>query len=96
MTSLGQQAELGAAYAAKVAASATFLSGRSLDAILAEEFALETAIDRQLRPLLSLQVDAEHGAVTARVDDDRWSLGRFLAGVVGSVAPSPEAAPAGR
>lgn len=53
------------AYAAKVAASAVFVSGRSIDSVMAEEFAPDTALDKMLRPFLKFEVDRERRTVTA-------------------------------
>ncbi|MBZ0151554.1 MAG: hypothetical protein K8J09_08485, partial [Planctomycetes bacterium] len=43
-------AEVAAAYAAKVAASAIFVSGRTLDSVLAEELAPTRPLERLIRP----------------------------------------------
>ncbi|MBL9076261.1 MAG: serine hydrolase [Planctomycetes bacterium] len=54
------------AYAAKVAASAQFVSGRSLDSVLAEELAPDRPLEALLRPLLRFDVDRERRTVTCR------------------------------
>ncbi|MCA8947897.1 MAG: serine hydrolase [Planctomycetes bacterium] len=57
--------QVGAAYAAKVAASAVFVSGRSIESVKAEEFAPVTELDKVLAPLLRFEVDRENRKVTA-------------------------------
>lgn len=57
--------EAAAAYCAKVAASARFVSGRTLDSVLAQELAPTRPLERMIRPLLRLQVDEEGRTVTA-------------------------------
>jgi CubicO group peptidase (beta-lactamase class C family) len=56
-----------AAYAAKVAASALFVSGRSLESVLDEELAPDRAIEALIRPLLKFDVDRESRTVTCRL-----------------------------
>lgn len=63
----GALAEVAAAYAAKVAASAIFVSGRSLDSVLAEELAPTRPLEALIRPLLKFDVDREQRTVTCRV-----------------------------
>lgn len=60
-------AEVAAAYAAKVAASALFVSGRTLDSVLAEELAPTRPLEARIRPLLRFDVDREQGTVTCRL-----------------------------
>jgi CubicO group peptidase (beta-lactamase class C family) len=60
-------AEVVAAYAAKVAASAVFVSGRSLDSVLAEEFAPTRPLEALVRPLLRFDVDRAAGTVTCQL-----------------------------
>jgi CubicO group peptidase (beta-lactamase class C family) len=60
-------AEVFAAYAAKVAASAIFVSGRSLDSVLAEELAPTRPLEALVRPLLRFDVDRDAGTVTCRI-----------------------------
>jgi len=60
-------AQIGAAYAAKVAASAVFVSGRTIASVREEEFAPVTTLDRMMRPLLRFEVDREGRAVTASI-----------------------------
>ncbi|MCR9248203.1 MAG: beta-lactamase family protein [bacterium] len=55
----------GAAYAAKVAASAVFVSGRTLDSVRAEELAPDSDLTRVLAPLLKFELDREAGTLTA-------------------------------
>jgi CubicO group peptidase (beta-lactamase class C family) len=59
--------EIAAAYAAKVAATARFVSGRTLDSVLAEELAPDAPLQALIRPWLSFDVDAEQRTVTARI-----------------------------
>ncbi|MBL8727257.1 MAG: serine hydrolase [Planctomycetes bacterium] len=56
-----------AAYAAKVTASALFVSGRTLDSVLDEELAPDRAIEALIRPLLQFDVDADARTVTCRL-----------------------------
>ncbi len=67
----GQLAGVAAAYAAKVAASAIFVSGRSLDSVLAEELAPDRPLEALIRPLLRFDVDEEHRTVTCRLGPAR-------------------------
>src|SRR5262244_3956869 len=60
-------AELGASYAAKVAASAIFVSGRTLDSVRAEELAPDTPLTAAIGPLLQLDVDRQQQKVTAKL-----------------------------
>src|SRR5436190_1935489 len=60
-------AEVAAAYAAKVAASALFVSGRTLDSVLAQELAPTRPLEALIRPLLQFDVDEPAGTVTARL-----------------------------
>ncbi len=60
-------AEVAAAYAAKVAASAIFVSGRSLESVLAEELAPTRPLEALIAPLLRFDVDRENGTVTCRL-----------------------------
>jgi CubicO group peptidase (beta-lactamase class C family) len=64
-------AQAAAGYAAKVAASAIFVSGRTLDSVLAEEFAPTRPLDALIRPLLRFEVDREASTVTCRVGQAR-------------------------
>ncbi|MBL8748872.1 MAG: serine hydrolase [Planctomycetes bacterium] len=64
-------AEVAAAYAAKVAASAIFVSGRSLDSVLAEELAPDRPLETLIRPLLHFEVDADRRAVTCQLGPAR-------------------------
>lgn len=57
--------EAAAAYCAKVAASARFVSGRTLDSVLAQELAPTRPLERLIRPLLRFQVDEADRTVTA-------------------------------
>src|SRR5262245_62295031 len=60
-------AELGASYAAKVAASAIFVSGRTLDSVRAEELAPDTPLTAVIGPLLQFDVDRQQQKVTAKL-----------------------------
>ena len=60
-------AEIAAAYAAKVVASAVFVSGRTLDSVLAEELAPTRPLEALIRPLLRFDIDREQGTVTCRL-----------------------------
>ncbi|MBL8754511.1 MAG: serine hydrolase [Planctomycetes bacterium] len=56
-------AEVVAAYAAKVAASAIFVSGRRIESVLAEEFAPTRPLEALVRPMLKFHVDRTAGTV---------------------------------
>lgn len=56
-------------YAAKIAASARFVSGRSLESVWAEELAPTRPLERMIRPLLKLEVDEAGRTVTARLGE---------------------------
>jgi CubicO group peptidase (beta-lactamase class C family) len=56
-----------AAYAAKVTASAIFVSGRTLDSVYEQEFAPVRPLDALVRPLLQLDVDRQRRQVTCRL-----------------------------
>jgi CubicO group peptidase (beta-lactamase class C family) len=60
-------AEVAAAYAAKVAASALFVSGRTLDSVRAEELAPTRPLEALIAPLLRFDVDDAAGTVTCRL-----------------------------
>lgn len=60
-------ARAAAAYAAKVTASALFVSGRTLDSVLAEELAPDRALEAAIRPLLRFDVDREARSVTCHL-----------------------------
>jgi len=60
-------AEVAAAYAAKVAASAIFVSGRSLDSVRAEELAPDRPLAALVGPLLTFDVDRDARSVTVRL-----------------------------
>ncbi|MEO6595209.1 MAG: serine hydrolase [Planctomycetota bacterium] len=60
-------AEVAAAYAAKIAASALFVSGRSLESVLAEELAPTRPIEALVAPLLRFDVDRVGRSVTCRI-----------------------------
>lgn len=66
-TRLLQESVVG--YAAKIAASARFVSGRSLESVWAEELAPARPLERMIRPLLKLEVDEAGRTVTARLGD---------------------------
>lgn len=62
-----EMAQVAAAYAAKVTASAVFVSGRSVASVEAEELAPDGPIETLIRPFLKLEVDRDQGLVTARL-----------------------------
>jgi len=62
-----EMAQAGAAYAAKVTASAIFVSGRSLDSVLEQEFAPSRPLDAMLKPLLRFDIDRSARTVTCRL-----------------------------
>ena len=59
--------EVVAAYSAKVAASAVFVSGRTIESVLEQEMAPDAPLQALVRPLLSYEVDREQKTVTATV-----------------------------
>ncbi len=59
--------EVVAAYSAKVAASAVFVSGRSIESVLEQEMAPDAPLQALVRPLLSYEVDRAQKTVTATV-----------------------------
>lgn len=60
-------AQAAAAYAAKVTASALFVSGRSLDSVMEQEFAPVRPLDAMIRALLQVDVDYDARAVSCRL-----------------------------
>ncbi len=60
-------AKVGAAYAALVAGSAVFVSGRELDSVRAQELAPDTALNALIGPLVRFEVDRAGGTLTARL-----------------------------
>ena len=56
-----------AAYAAKVTASAVFVSGRTVDSVFEQEFAPVRPLDALVRPLLRIDVDRARREVTCRL-----------------------------
>ena len=76
--SLGQvpskeMAQAMANYGAKVAASAIFVSGRTLESVLEQEFAPARPLEAMLNPLLKFHVDRESLKVTCTLDQARAS-----------------------
>ena len=69
---LRKLADPGAAYAAKRIGSAILVAGRSIESVLAEEFAPETQLERFLAPWLSPEVDLEAGEVQVELLGARW------------------------
>ncbi len=59
--------QITAAYSAKVAASAVFVSGRTIESVLDQEMAPDAPLQALVRPLLSYEVDREQKTVTATV-----------------------------
>ncbi len=72
LDALRQLADPGAAYAAKRIGSTLLVAGRSLESVLAEEFAPETQLDLFLAPFLSPQIDLEAGEVQMEILGARW------------------------
>ena len=68
-------AQAAAAYAAKVTASALFVSGRTLDSVLEQEFAPTRPLDALIRPLLRFEVDRDARTVTCRLGVGNALLG---------------------
>lgn len=60
-------AQVAAAYAAKVTASAIFVSGRTLDSVLAQELAPNRPLEALIKPFLRFDVDREKKTVTCRL-----------------------------
>ena len=58
-------------YGAKVAASAIFVSGRTLDSVLEQEFATTSLIEARLNPLLKFDIDHESLRVTCTLNQAR-------------------------
>jgi hypothetical protein len=57
--------ETSTGYAAKVAASAVFVSGRSLESVYEQELAPTSFLERVFRSLLAINVDRDEQIVTA-------------------------------
>lgn len=81
-------AEVAAAYAAKVAASALFVSGRTLESVRAEELAPTRPLEALIAPLLRFDVDPETATVTC-------TLGRAKATAVRTAGCGCALLPAG-
>lgn len=64
-----EMAEVAAAYGAKVAASALFVSGRTLESVLEQEFAPTNPLEVLLRRQLQFDVDREARTVTCRIGE---------------------------
>ncbi|MGC6487472.1 MAG: serine hydrolase domain-containing protein [Planctomycetota bacterium] len=62
-----QMARAAAAYAAKVTASALFVSERTLDSVMEQEFAPVRPLDAMIRALLEVEVDRVARSVTCRL-----------------------------
>lgn len=62
-----EMAEVAAAYAAKITASAVFVSGRTVESVLAEELAPTRPLETLIRPFLKFDVDREKHTVTCRL-----------------------------
>lgn len=60
-------AQIAAAYAAKVVASAVFVSGRTLESVLAEELAPDRPLEALIKPLLRFDVERTTRTVTCRL-----------------------------
>src|SRR5690606_15886456 len=66
-----EMAQAVAAYAAKITASALFVSGRSLDSVLAQELAPTRPLEALIKPLLRFEIDREQRRVTCRLGQAR-------------------------
>jgi CubicO group peptidase (beta-lactamase class C family) len=62
-----EMAQAVAAYAAKITASAIFVSGRTLESVLAQELAPTRPLEALIKPLLRFEVDREQQSVTCRL-----------------------------
>lgn len=62
-----QLAQMAAAYAAKITASAIFVSGRSLQSVLDQELAPTRPIEILIKPLLRFAIDRDGKSVTCRI-----------------------------
>lgn len=60
-------AQVAAAYAAKVTASAIFVSGRTLDSVLQQELAPTRPLEALIKPFLRFEVDRDAKTVTCRL-----------------------------
>lgn len=69
-----------AGYAAKVTASALFVSGRPLASVRAEELAPDSPMTAAMHPFLRLLVDRPAGSVTATVGDSS-AVATFVPGI---------------
>ena len=78
-------AQVAAAYAAKVTASAIFVSGRSLESVLEQELAPTRPIEKLIGPLLRFDVDAEAKKVTVRLGIAK-ATAQYVAGLGCSLA----------
>lgn len=61
--------QVAAAYAAKVTASALFVSGRSIESVRTEELSPHGAVEQLVAPHLQIVVDREQRTITCRVGD---------------------------
>lgn len=60
-------AQVATAYAAKICASAIFISGRTLESVLAQELAPTRPLEALIKPLLRFDVDRENKTVTCQL-----------------------------
>lgn len=60
-------AQVAAAYAAKISASAIFVSGRTLESVLEQELAPSRPLEALIKPLLRFHVDRKNKTVTCRL-----------------------------
>jgi len=70
-----QLAQVAAAYAAKITASAIFISGRTLESVMAQELAPTRPIEALIRPLLQFDIDRTAKTVTCRIQDAKATAG---------------------
>ncbi len=83
-------AEVAAAYAAKIAASAIFVSGRTLESVLEEELAPTRPLEALIRPLLRFDVDSERRTVTCTLGQAK-ATARHRSAMLGCTLVSADA-----
>ena len=87
-----EMAQAAAAYAAKITASAIFVSGRTLESVLDQELAPTRPLEALIKPLLRFDIDHDNHRVTVRLGQARAvaerlpSLGCVL--IVSDTAPN--------
>ncbi len=87
-----EMAQVAAAYAAKITASAIFVSGRTLESVLAQELAPTRPLEILIKPLLQFDIDHEAQLVTCRIGEAKAIAQRMpalgCALLVSTAAPS--------